>query len=307
MKLRKDSRKPTEGRSRPVRDAAKPNFISYHASRQQAEARQQQVRQVASQDLGRPKQDTVRNFSWMHWAIGLVLAVCALYSLSLSTNARFTMTNPRGVPLLRAKQEYQDELAKLLGGSLLNQNKITIDTDKLTSEFANKFPELDKVEIVLPFMGRRPVVEATTSTPALFLSTSSGTYVIDGKGRAVIDSKSLPADARALAIPTVKDQADIDVGVGKAVLSKQDVAFITSLYQQFAAKQMSVSSVELPPLASELRVRVSGKPYYIKFSLLTDSRVAVGQYLALDEVLTAKRITPSEYVDSRVEEKIYYK
>lgn len=217
------------------------------------------------------------------------------------------MTNPQGVPLLRSKQDYQNGLADILGSSLLNQNKLTINTTKLTNELTAKYPELDKIEITLPFMGRRPVVEATTSRPALFLSTSSGSYIVDGKGRAIRDIKDLPADARALAIPTVKDQADIDVSVGKAVLSKQDVTFITTLYQQFTAKQMSISSIELPPLASEIHVRLSGKPYYIKFSLLTDSRIAVGQYLALDQELSAKKITPSEYVDSRVEEKVYYK
>lgn len=217
------------------------------------------------------------------------------------------MTNPQGVPLLRSKQEYQQELDRILSSSILNQNKLTINTAKLTDQFATKFPELGYVEIVLPFMGRRPVIEATTSRPALFLSTSTDSYVVDGKGRAVINLKDLPDNAKSMAIPTVKDQADIDVGVGKAVLAKQDVTFITTLYKQFAAKQISVSSIELPPLASELHVRLSGRPYYIKFSLLTDSRIAVGQYLALDQELSNKHITPSEYVDSRVEEKIYYK
>ena len=306
MKQSKEPRRQVSGRARPAPTVSRPNFISYHASRQQAEARQQ-VRQVASQDMIRPKESSVRNLSWLQWAVGVVLAVCALYSLSLSTNPRFTMTNPQGVPLLRSKQDYQNGLADILGSSLLNQNKLTINTTKLTNELTAKYPELDKIEITLPFMGRRPVVEATTSRPALFLSTSSGSYIVDGKGRAIRDIKDLPADARALAIPTVKDQADIDVSVGKAVLSKQDVTFITTLYQQFTAKQMSISSIELPPLASEIHVRLSGKPYYIKFSLLTDSRIAVGQYLALDQELSAKKITPSEYVDSRVEEKVYYK
>jgi hypothetical protein len=198
-------------------------------------------------------------------------------------------------------------VSEILGSSVLNKNKLTIDTAKVSSQIKSAFPELDTVEVVLPFMGRKPVVEVTTGRPALYIRGTDGTFVVNAKGRAVIDTAQLQGSARNLNIPTVKDLANIDLGSGKAVLTSQDVTFITTLAKQFAAQNISINSIELPPLASELHVRVGGQPYYIKFSLLTDPRIASGQYFALKQKLEADHVTPKEYIDSRVEERVYYK
>jgi hypothetical protein len=115
------------------------------------------------------------------------------------------------------------------------------------------------------------------------------------------DSDSLPE------LPSVRDDANLDIQPGKSVLSAKDVDFITSLDQQLSAKQVKVSSLTLPVLASELHVRVADQPYYVKFSLLTDPRIVAGQYIALMKKLDGDKVTPSEYIDSRVEERIFYK
>lgn len=282
---------------------SRPNFISYHASRQNAAPSPVTSRQAMPEQ--RATKLVVRS-NPLRLALVVVVLLVVLYSFTLSSSPAFILTNPSGVPMLRSKQTYQEAAASILGGSLSNMTKITINTDKIAREMQAKFPELETVEVVLPFAGRTPTVEAVTTRPVLRLVSSNGTYLIDSKGRAIIDAKDA-LHAKELAIPAVEDRADLKITEGQGVLSTQDVTFITTIAKQFAARKVSITSMELPPLASELHIRMSGQPYYVKFNMLTNPSVAAGQYFALMTKLQKDGTTPKEYVDSRVEEKVFYK
>ncbi len=296
---RNTERSPRPGASK------RPNFVSYHASRQNAATTQSSKRQATS--IARPALHASLKSRPLYVAASVVVCLVLLYSLTLSSNSSFIMTNPSGVPLLRSNEAYQEATNNILSGSIFNRTKLTVDTAKLSKELQAEFPELETVEVVLPFVGRQPIVEAVTARPVLQLATADGAYFVTSKGRAVMRVERATPAARKLGLPVVQDQADLDVTEGKGVLSSQDVTFITTLVEQFKSRKLTVTAMELPPLASELHVRVSGKPYVIKFSLLTDARVAVGQYFALDAKLVKDSITPKEYIDSRVEGKIYYR
>jgi hypothetical protein len=54
-------------------------------------------------------------------------------------------------------------------------------------------------------------------------------------------------------------------------------------------------------------VRLPGQKYHLKFSMLTDPRQAVGSYLAIRDKLAKENATPSEYIDLRTDEKVFYK
>src|SRR5690606_23429807 len=132
------------------------------------------------------------------------------------------------------------------------------------------------------FMGRRPVVEVTSRRPAVILQTDDQKYVLDDTRRAIMALNDVPSDKRtSLASPLVVDKTSAPQKVGKQSLSASDVKFITNLIAQLEHKGVTVVSAELPPLASELHIRVEGAKYYIKCNMLTDPRIAAGQYLAL--------------------------
>ena len=63
----------------------------------------------------------------------------------------------------------------------------------------------------------------------------------------------------------------------------------------------------LPPAASELDVKIAGKPYFVKFNLQADdARRQAGTFLATQAQLQRKGITPAQYIDVRVEGRAYY-
>lgn len=236
----------------------------------------------------------------------LGLIISAGYVLSVDIRPRITIKdNQSGI--LRNEQVYQEAGEALLGGSILNRSKITIDTLSISRRMAEQFPEVDAAVVTLPLMSRRPVISLIPAKPALVLTAGNGRYVLDDKGRAIL-SGSQAGSSRALAdLPQVADESGLEVEVGKGVLPKQSIDFIGGLLTQFDNKGLGVASLTLPALADELHVRIKGQPYFVKFNTSSDPRTAAGTFLAVKERLEKDGQVPREYIDVRVEERAYYK
>ena len=67
--------------------------------------------------------------------------------------------------------------------SVLNRTKVTINISKLEQEIQAQFPELAKVEIELPLLGRRPTVVLTPVEPAMELISVNGVFYVDKNGK----------------------------------------------------------------------------------------------------------------------------
>ena len=128
----------------------------------------------------------------------------------------------------------------------------------------------------------------------------------DKDGKAILPAAAVH-DLGSWQIPTVDDESTIKIELGKSALPGNDVAFIQEVVGQLAAKGLKTSSVVLPRAAEALDVRIEGQPYFIKFSLQTDAKVAVGSFLAVKQKLDNEHIVPGQYIDVRVEGKAYYK
>lgn len=297
-------RKPPQQTPRQMRSSApasKREFFSYHASRQSLEAQQTSARQATK--IPRDKQA----LSWQRVPAFLVLGVLLIslvYTSTLSSNPKFIVTADRGEKALRSADTYQKTATDILNGSILNKSKLTIDSGKISQQLMEAFPDLQEVELALPLMGRRPVLKAVPEQPAILLASRGGVFVVGASGK-VLAKTSEVQGSESLSIPSVRDDTNLTITPGKGVLSEQDVTFITTLVKQFEEKKLTITELTLPALASELRVRIDGQSYYIKFSLLTNSRIAFGQFYALKSKLETEGTIPAEYIDSRVEERVY--
>lgn len=306
-------------RSRTTRDRVKmpersagragqsPQFVSYHASRRASATRDGQGSRPPL-SLGQVKQALQRKKGWLNiWSVaGMLVLLCVLYSLTLVPSARLTVTNSRGIPLLRDRQQYQRAADDILSESLLHRTKLTIDIEGITKQLQQKFPELASVTVTLPFMGHRPIIEVTTSRPAAYIKSGNEQFILNSEGRAVLSVSDIPKSVGTLNIPTIIDTSGLSVKIGKAVLTGDDVKFITTIFTQFAAKGLAIENFELPAIPAELHLRVANEPV-IKCNLYTDARVIAGQYLAYRDSSAAQKTPAKEYVDVRVEGKVFIK
>ncbi len=276
------------------------DVFSYYASRSNETA-----------TLGRGGQPEKKgsSSSW-HYLPSLIAAIAIIISLGylliLSTNPRVIVADHTGVVALRPLQTYQEAAHNILNSSLLNRNKFTVDTSKVARTMKQQFPELEDVAVTLPITGHRPLVELATAKPALIISAKNGQFVVSENGRAL----AVASDANKSGLKnliTVSDNSGLTLEAGKSALPTDQVTFISQLIAQLKAQSLKVESLTLPAAPDEMDVRVAGLPYFVKFNTALDVREQVGSFLAAKQKLDAGHTTPSEYMDVRVEEKVFYK
>ena len=221
-----------------------------------------------------------------------------IYSLMLNAKPKLEVSDLS----YRKAGEYQAGIDPLFG-SLKNRNKLSFDQAGLIKQIQKKYPEIQSVQVELPFFSQQPKVWLNISKPAFKLSSSGSSYIVDSAGLAVAKSQSLPQLKNLLVL---NDQSGYSAGLGKQILASQAVDFINSVITQAKRAKVPVSSLTLPPAAQELDLRTSDAPYYVKFYLGGDALTQSGQFLAARQKF-AQSAPPAEYLDVRVSGKIFYK
>jgi hypothetical protein len=244
---------------------------------------------------------------------GLVILLVALLIssvnvLSLSSNAKvISLTDTSGNSFLHDKSVYEAAASKLLAGSLWNRNKITVNTGSVSKGMLKQFPELSSVSVTLPLLSKRPIVYVQTAQPALILVAQNGSFIIDNTGKALLPASKLPTNSK-LTLPLVMDQSGLKVSLNHQAVTSGNVSFIQTVIAQLATRHFSVESIVLPVGTSELDLRLAGQPYTLKFNLESGTpRQQAGTFLATQAKLQSQNITPTQYIDVRVDGRAYYK
>ncbi len=208
---------------------------------------------------------------------------------------------------LRSQDTYRAAIDAELARSVLNHAKFTINAKRITKELQQQFPELADIRIQIPLVGIKPSVYIQPAIPVLLMAAADGhVYALDTTGRALVATTQAPSLAH-LHLPTVSDQSGLPVTLGRIALPGSSVSFITEVVGQLKTKQLPITDMTLPKGTSELDVRISGAQYNIKFNLQGKARVEAGTFLATKQQLDKDHITPSSYIDARIEGRAYYK
>lgn len=286
----------------------RPSVFSYRASRS-----------VASDNVGRgksrpaPPTPIVRP-SIKKSRLKRLVVVCLSFvaALVIGNNLLLDRANPDIVVIgadnsYRNSDIYAEAAGRAFNASLLNTNKVTVNTKKIEDQLRQEFPELAAVSVTLPFIGRKPTVIFEPSNSRLIIHTSStGSFVVDENGRATATGEVVQKFKDA-GLPEVQDQSQISVKLGDIVIPSTSVSYITEVIRQLRAKNIETTSLTLLETPSELKLHIKGEGYSIKFNTKGDARVAVGSFLALKSHLDSQQKKPSEYIDVRIENRAYYK
>lgn len=282
--------------------------FSYHASRSVRQG--SMSREAQSEGPSSAASNRIKRLTW-HGRIPaisllLTIAVFLIFCLRLSSSPKVILVGTeKSQAFLRETAAYQAAATDAFA-SPLNRNKLTVDTDKITRDLKQRFPELGVISVTLPVLGTQPNIYMQPVAPKLVLVSKQGMFVLDNKGRALITGNQVHRLDEA-DIPIVGDESNVPIEVGQIALPATTVDFITEVNEQLKAKNLKVASLILPAGTSELHVRLQGIKYFVKFNLYGHAREEVGTYLAVKSRLDAERKIPAEYVDVRVENKAYYK
>lgn len=300
---RKNKNQPVEGRRPGASQPGRQNVFSYYASRSMPDV---------AVGRGEPRRESssahpfVRKLQNLPVILSVAVMVLAcMYAFTLSTKPRVVLHDNSSAALSHTQDEYQQAAARAVSGSVFNRTKLTIDTVRIEDALRQQFPEIQAVEVTVPLLGHRPVVELSTIKPVFVLVNDTGEYFIapDGRASSPISSYATkPANAVRL-----YDQSGLPLKPGKQILTKDTVGFINEVILQMQAKQVRISSLTMPAKPFEVQLRVEGSDYYVRFNTLGNARLQSGTYLALKQELESKKQKPAEYIDVRVEDRAFYK
>ena len=164
------------------------------------------------------------------------------------------------------------------------------------------------MSVRIPLVGRRVVVAISFTQPVLLMHASSHSYVINGDGIVMAEASTVD-ESKLAALQVVQEDVPVKLTVGKPALTKENVVFIQSVISELTYAHASVDTVTLPLGASELNVRLKGRPYVIKFAAGDTgggAKQQVGAYLAVAHNLEGQQ-APSEYIDVRLPERVFVK
>ena len=309
---RKKSPPPGRQRAVPGTRSSQPAF-SYYAQRAErpVEPTRQRGRSEAADTPSR--KGPVASYIWQRaglWILLIAASILLLSSLNLNTDPRLVTLSPRQDSyLLHSQTVYQQGVVSLLSGSIWNHTKLTIQTKSVSNQLQQKFPELSQVSITLPLLGHRPVIYLTFARPALILTSGNNGFVLDDTGKVLVPVSQLPADSH-LTLPTVSNQTGLSPAVGKFALTSSEVQFVQAVLIELNRRQIGTTSVALTAGGDELDVYIKGQPYFVKFNTqmsVQDARQQAGTFIAVQNKLQSENITPSQYIDVRVEGRAYYK
>ena len=244
----------------------------------------------------------------------LVPTVIALSVIVLSLLFSFTLSSRPSVSTLggqispyRSLDDYADAAAEIMGSELSSKTKLSINTSEVEQALLNRFPELRAAVLRLPIIGRKPNLIVDIRPPAVLLTTTSRSYVLDDSGTVISEVQNLSSDSRQ-GLLTVQDRSNLPVEIGKQTVTSDTVAFINAVVAQLKAKNIEPAELILPTSGTnQLDIKMNGLPYYLKTDVNGDARLQVGSFLAVKEKLDRDRVVPAEYIDVRVEEKVFYK
>ena len=111
------------------------------------------------------------------------------------------------------------------------------------------------------------------------------------------------ASSAVTGLLTVQDESGLEVHAGDQAVTSETVNFIDNVRRQLSDKKLAIDRLVLPAIANEVDIYIKGLPYRVKADVSGDARLQIGAFLATKE----SGVNPGEYMDVRVEEKVFYK
>jgi hypothetical protein len=229
----------------------------------------------------------------------LLLVFGVGYSLALNSQPKVIVNDTSFHPA----NDYQTVAANLFS-QFKNRNKITFNEQAVETSLQKKFPEINAVQIELPFFNEQATLRLTIAKPSFEVNNRGTDYVVASNGVVVAKAVELRHIKNLL---LVNDQSGFHAQVGHPVLSSSETAFINTVIAQCQHAKVPIASLVLPATAEELDLRTTDQPYFVKFFLGGNAMDETGQFLAARQHFKQTNQPPSQYLDVRVAGKIFYK
>jgi len=257
---------------------------------------------ISSQQQPQTKKKAQRSPKKIIRPLIVIFALALLgYAIVASSLLRIQTIKVEGAVTL-SSDSVRQQTQNVITSSPLTQNIIFVPTGKISDELKKQNYQI--AEASVNRTGINTITVKVTEQKPSILWLSGNTLSIIGANGHAYDGEITPIMEQKLV--TVVDTTNLPVKKGEKVVTQEFVDFVNTLHTQLPGLGVTVKQYEIGDTTTELKV-VTQAGYYIRFDT---TRSAEQQLQDLSAVLgqlkkTGKKV--NEYIDLRINGKVFYK
>jgi hypothetical protein len=297
-------RKKQQGRTPTSTQPSSPKeqkVFSYYTSSHKQLNKTQRVDRLKVTSVARNRQLLFLREHWFGVSTFVILAISSVYIMSLSTTPQVTIEGTMYRPI----GEYQTLAESALKSNPLNLTKPTLLRSTVEGKLKAQVPESHDITVAAPLLGRRPTVVIKMDEPAAVMKQQgSQDLIVSERGRLLLAANQSKSTTD---LPVITNQSGVTGKAGEQFLRPDDMASLTSLFQQVKFAGSSASYI-LPAQTREvIMVEPSRGVYQVRFLFGDTLLQQYGALRATQKKLQELGQVPAEYVDARLATKVFYK
>jgi len=234
--------------------------------------------------------------------LGIIVLICSLFLILVVGFFLLPIFKIKAIEVLGNKEIKTEEIK-----DNLNYRNIFLTSEiRIKNDLLKKFPQISELEVKKNLIKReiKITIKEREEFGIVCQENSQNCFYIDRKG---IIFKEAPQTSGSL-IVLIKDYSQRDYGLGERVFEENTIKFIFET-KEFLASEINLKILDFDILSfpPEDMKALTNEDWYILFNL---QKEAEDQLSALKGVLEEKikdERKNLEYVDLRIENRVYYK
>ncbi len=237
--------------------------------------------------------------------LGVIVVISVVYSLYVKADPIIIESSylSHDESSVFSKDTYYQSAKSELQNNILNNSKLTLRAADIKQAMMSNAPEIASMHISLDALGARPRFVIYTYQPIFALKQGSRTFLVLENG-ALIES----TEGESAHYTLIKDDSGVEATAKQRYVRQDDIAFLSYVKTEvMSKKQWGIDYFRLTDRPREVVVKATGQPYEVKMYFDEDGQQQVGSWFAALKKLGEGGEAPSEYIDVRVGEKVFYK
>lgn len=286
-------------------EAFRRNSVVISHRQKEIAARQQSVTQRQMEQ----KKQASRRKSRNRVIVVLVLAILALGIHRMNLSRVSVTSNASSKLTAEQRLLYEDAILQSYRSHTLAGQWWLADTTALSFALLKQFPEIEHISFSskIPLSSELQTDIRFRKAVFSWKDSNGSQLLVDKSG--VLFTKNLDPSVNTSKLIKIEDQSGIVIDSGEAALSSSAVQFIGQLHTKLPPLYggAPITKVVIPQSTREVQVQVKDIKYNIKFSTSRDVDAQIGELGSLLPYLKSKNVNPNEYIDIRLEHKVFYK
>lgn len=308
MRLINRKKRKSERQSRSVERHSSAPIVRYYRPAPQDSS----LNKARSQNIDREEQSknkgsiSVINL-FIRWSGFIIIGLLLVLNTTIG-DVSISAKIPEGWPI--TADNYKSGIKSILNESVWNRSKATMSSSRFEQKIKQKFPEVESATAIVPLAGRRLQVNLTFAEPiARVITTNNEQALMSKNGIVMLKQDATKINSSFSFLPALSIPS-LPINVSEQIMTQEEVMLVSLLTAEFDGSQDArpkLRTIEFDAKKREMKIRFDGKNYYAKLTSDREPRLQVGSLVATLVNSAEQGIVISEYVDVRVDGRVFIK